>query len=160
MGIQKITISLHNDDRGFLGEIFRQDWNDILPDFDLKQVLISQSKPGKIRAWHRHLKNQLDLLFVRKGVLKICAYDGDKNSETFSKLGLEFEKQANLMYFCIGPALFSSSLSLLGESVVSFQPSLVCFGSSPGAFQPPWAPRGALGESAQFWDPFSHLAYT
>ncbi len=86
LGIKKIIPNLHHDERGFLGEFFRQDWDDIFPNFSPTQFLISQSKPGKIRAWHRHLKNQLDLLFVRKGVLKICAYDGDKNSETFSKL--------------------------------------------------------------------------
>jgi len=86
LGIKKITINLHHDDRGFLGELFRQDWNDIIPDFVPKQFLISQSKPGIIRAWHRHIKNQIDLLFVQKGSLKICAYDGDKNSKSYGKL--------------------------------------------------------------------------
>jgi len=86
LGIKKITINLHHDDRGFLGELFRQDWNDIIPDFVPKQFLISQSKPGIIRAWHRHVKNQIDLLLVRKGILKICAYDGDNTSESYGKL--------------------------------------------------------------------------
>ena len=83
LGIQKISLTLHNDDRGFLGEIFRQDWNDLLPDFDLKQVLISQSNPGIIRAWHKHLRNQIDLFYVLKGTVKICAFDGDKNSNSY-----------------------------------------------------------------------------
>jgi len=86
LGIKKIIPYLHLDDRGFLGEIFRQDWDELIPNFVPKQFLISQSKPGKIRAWHRHLKNQTDILFVRKGILKICAYDGDKNSKSFGKL--------------------------------------------------------------------------
>ena len=86
LGVQKITPILHEDDRGFLGEIFRQDWNDILPEFSPKQLLISQSKPGVIRAWHRHLRNQIDLILVRKGILKICVYDNDKNSKTFGQL--------------------------------------------------------------------------
>ncbi len=86
LGIKKIMPHLHHDDRGFLGEFFRQDWTDIIPDFTPKQFLISQSKPGIIRAWHRHLRNQNDLLFVRKGKLKICAYDGNKNSKTFGSL--------------------------------------------------------------------------
>ena len=86
LGIQKIPISLHNDERGFLGEIFRQDWKDLMPDFELKQVLISQSNPGIIRAWHRHLRNQIDLFFVLKGTVKICVFDGDKNSESFGQL--------------------------------------------------------------------------
>jgi len=86
LGIKKIIPHLHHDDRGFLGEFFRQDWNDIIPNYVPKQFLISQSKPGMIRAWHRHLRNQIDLLFVRKGILKICAYDGDTNSKTFGML--------------------------------------------------------------------------
>ena len=86
LGIKKIIPILHNDERGFLGEFFRQDWIDILPNFFPKQFLISQSKPGKIRAWHRHLKNQSDLLFIRKGIQMICAYDGDEKSKSFSKL--------------------------------------------------------------------------
>jgi len=86
LGVQKITPILHKDGRGFLGEIFRQDWNDILPEFTPKQLLISQSKPGIVRAWHRHVRNQTDLIFVRKGILKICVYDGDKNSKSFGQL--------------------------------------------------------------------------
>jgi len=86
LGIKKIIPNLHHDERGFLGELFRQDWNDIIQNFIPNQFLISQSKPGIIRAWHRHLKNQIDLLFVRKGILKICAYDGDKNSKSYGKL--------------------------------------------------------------------------
>jgi len=86
LGIQKITPILHHDERGFLGEIFRQDWDEFLPKFSPKQVLISQSEPGIIRAWHRHIRNQIDLILVRKGILKICVYDGDKNSKSFGQL--------------------------------------------------------------------------
>ena len=86
LGVQKITPLLHHDERGFLGEIFRQDWNTHSSEFSPKQLLISQSEPGIIRAWHRHRKNQIDFLFVRKGILRICAYDGDESSNTFGKL--------------------------------------------------------------------------
>ncbi len=86
LGIKKIIPKLNFDDRGFLGEFFRQDWNDIFPNFTPKQFLISNSKPGVIRAWHKHLKNQFDLLFVRKGILKVCIYDGDKNSKSYGNL--------------------------------------------------------------------------
>jgi len=86
LDVKKITPHLHNDDRGFLGELFREDWYEIFPNFIPKQFLISQSKPGIIRAWHRHLRNQIDLLFVRKGILKVCIFDGDKTSKSFGKL--------------------------------------------------------------------------
>jgi dTDP-4-dehydrorhamnose 3,5-epimerase len=86
LGVQKIIPFLHHDERGFLGEIFRQDWDSQLSEFLPKQLLISQSKPGIIRAWHRHRRNQIDFLFVRKGILKICAYDGDDSSKTCGQL--------------------------------------------------------------------------
>ena len=86
LNIQRITPILHKDTRGFLGEIFRHDWDKFLGNFIPKQVLISQSNPGIIRAWHRHIRNQTDLIFVRKGILKICAYDGERNSKSFGQL--------------------------------------------------------------------------
>ena len=86
LGIKKIIPNLHYDERGFLGELFRQDWNDIMQNFIPNQFLISQSKPGIIRAWHKHLRNQIDLILVLKGTVKICIYDGDSNSKSFGDL--------------------------------------------------------------------------
>jgi len=86
LGVQKITPNLHKDNRGFLGELLRLDWGELLPNFTIKQVLLSQSKPGIIRAWHKHLRNQIDLILVLKGTVKICIYDGDSNSKSFGDL--------------------------------------------------------------------------
>ena len=57
-----------------------------MPDFELSQVLISQSNPGVIRAWHRHLRNQIDLFYVLKGKVKICAFDGNPNSNSYGEI--------------------------------------------------------------------------
>ncbi len=35
------------------------------------------SYPGMVRAWHRHLRGQVDCFVVLKGALKICAYDDE-----------------------------------------------------------------------------------
>ena len=38
---------------------------------------LSYSYPGIVRAWHRHLRGQVDYFLVLKGVMKICAYDAE-----------------------------------------------------------------------------------
>ena len=63
------------DERGFFTETLRQDWKDLLGDEWVAQANLSYSYPGIIRAWHRHLKGQVDYFIVLKGAMKICAYD-------------------------------------------------------------------------------------
>jgi len=63
------------DERGFFSEIMRRDWSDILQGEEFVQANLSISFPNIIRAWHRHLRGQVDCFVVVKGVLKICAYD-------------------------------------------------------------------------------------
>lgn len=64
-----------NDERGSFTELMRQDWRDILNEDRVVQANFSISYPGVIRAWHRHLRGQIDYFLVLKGALKICAYD-------------------------------------------------------------------------------------
>lgn len=66
------------DERGFFCEILRQDWKDILGEEWIAQANLSYSYPGTIRAWHRHLRGQVDYFIVLKGAMKICAYDEEK----------------------------------------------------------------------------------
>jgi dTDP-4-dehydrorhamnose 3,5-epimerase len=53
----------------------RRDWKDLFGDEWIVQANLSYSYPGVIRAWHRHLKGQVDYFIVLKGAMKICAYD-------------------------------------------------------------------------------------
>jgi len=64
-----------NDERGSFTELMRQDWKTILNEDRFVQANFSISYPGIIRAWHRHLRGQIDYFLVLKGALKICAYD-------------------------------------------------------------------------------------
>jgi len=86
LGVQVLIPKINNDKRGFVSEIFRSDWNGFFGKDKPNQINISQSLPGVIRAWHRHLRNQVDFFTVLKGTVKICIYDNDKKSETFGKL--------------------------------------------------------------------------
>ena len=74
------------DERGFFAEILREDWSEFTNGDKIVQANLSFSYPGMIRAWHRHLKGQVDYFIVLKGSMKICAYDDNPNSPTNGQL--------------------------------------------------------------------------
>ncbi|MEO0264844.1 MAG: dTDP-4-dehydrorhamnose 3,5-epimerase family protein, partial [candidate division WOR-3 bacterium] len=41
----------------------------------IMQANFSVSYPGIVRAWHRHLRGQVDYFVVLRGAIKICAFD-------------------------------------------------------------------------------------
>ena len=86
LGVKTLKPKINSDDRGFVTEIFRTDWIEFFDGIIPKQINLSDSKPGTIRAWHRHARNQTDYFLVKKGKVKICIFDGEKESKTFGKL--------------------------------------------------------------------------
>ncbi len=74
-GIEVKPLRRFADERGFFTEIMRRDWQ-LLED-EIVQANFSISYPGIVRAWHRHLRGQVDCFVVLKGALKICAYDDE-----------------------------------------------------------------------------------
>lgn len=77
-GVKIYELKKLPDERGFFCEILRQDWKDILGEEWIAQANLSYSYPGTIRAWHRHLRGQVDYFIVLRGAMKICAYDEEK----------------------------------------------------------------------------------
>jgi dTDP-4-dehydrorhamnose 3,5-epimerase len=76
--LKGITIKLIKslpDERGIFKEIMRTDWKDLFENDSIAQVNLSQTFPGIIRAWHKHVKGQTDYFIALKGTIKICAYD-------------------------------------------------------------------------------------
>jgi dTDP-4-dehydrorhamnose 3,5-epimerase len=73
-GIRTYDLNVIPDERGFFSEAMRQDWTDIVQE-QVVQANMSFTYPGIVRAWHRHLRGQLDVFLVLDGALKICAYD-------------------------------------------------------------------------------------
>ncbi len=68
------------DERGFFCEVMRKDWKDLFEDDVVVQANLSFTYPAVIRAWHRHLRGQVDYFLVLQGTVKICAFD-DKKAE-------------------------------------------------------------------------------
>lgn len=72
------------DERGYLSELMRTDWDDVYPGFAMSYV--SLSYPGVIRAWHRHPRTkQRDTFAVLHGMAKVVVYreDTDELDEHF-----------------------------------------------------------------------------
>ena len=74
-GIQIKPLKRIPDERGFFTELIRKDWKELLGEDSIVQANLSMSYPGVVRAWHRHLRGQVDYFVVLKGAIKICAYD-------------------------------------------------------------------------------------
>jgi len=74
------------DERGFLSELIREDWKDFLGEDTLTQFNLSHSYPNIVRAWHRHLRGQVDYFICIEGAVKVCAYDDKEDSETQGEL--------------------------------------------------------------------------
>lgn len=74
-GVKVYELKMLPDERGFFTELSRRDWKDLFGDEWIVQANLSYSYPGVIRAWHRHLRGQVDYFIVLKGAMKICAYD-------------------------------------------------------------------------------------
>lgn len=67
----------HYDERGSFAELMRKDWKETLDEQEFVQANLSISYPEIIRAWHRHLRGQVDYFICLKGAIKICAYDDE-----------------------------------------------------------------------------------
>lgn len=85
-GIQVHLLKKLVDDRGYFMEALRADWHELLGGDTIVQANLSMSYPGMIRAWHRHLRGQVDYFLVFRGAMRICAYDGASDSPTRGEL--------------------------------------------------------------------------
>lgn len=74
-GIEIKSLKRRHDERGFFIEFMRKSWKELLGEDEVVQTNFSMSYPGVVRAWHRHLRGQIDYFLVLKGAIKICAYN-------------------------------------------------------------------------------------
>jgi dTDP-4-dehydrorhamnose 3,5-epimerase len=86
-GVRSLDLKILPDERGFFMESLRMDWKEFFQEDQLVQVNTSFTLPGITRAWHRHIRGQVDYFYVVSGALKICAYDDrDESPATRGKL--------------------------------------------------------------------------
>ena len=76
-GIRIRPIRRFPDERGFFTEVMRKDWKDLFGEDTVAQANLSFTYPDVIRAWHRHVRGQIDYFLALKGTIKICAFDDE-----------------------------------------------------------------------------------
>lgn len=77
-------LQVNVDERGHLVETFREDWDEYSPNPSMSYY--SLTYPGIIRAWHRHLKGQVDYFTCPQGRIKVGIYDDRTDSPTEGEL--------------------------------------------------------------------------
>jgi len=76
-GIRVKPIDRFIDERGFFTEVMRTDWKELFGEDTIKPANHSFTYPNIVRAWHRHLRGQVDYFLALKGAIKIGVYDDE-----------------------------------------------------------------------------------
>lgn len=79
-GVRVILLTSHLDDRGFFREVAKKSWKVS----DIRQVSVSQTKVGIIKAFHWH-EHQRDVWHLLSGRILVGLHDLRKNSKTFGQ---------------------------------------------------------------------------
>jgi dTDP-4-dehydrorhamnose 3,5-epimerase len=120
LGIKTYDLMVIPDERGFFAEAMKRDWGELIGEDEIAQANISFSYPGIIRAWHRHLRGQVDYFLVLQGAMKICAYD-DRTGPSQGKL-------VEIIASCHKPRLVRiPGIYWHGVKTVSSEPSLTVY---------------------------------
>ncbi|MFB6108562.1 MAG: dTDP-4-dehydrorhamnose 3,5-epimerase family protein [Haloplanus sp.] len=77
-------LKVNADERGRLVEMFRADWAEYDPSPAMSYY--SRTYPGVVRAWHRHLEEQVDYFVCPEGRIKVGVYDDRVGSPTKGEL--------------------------------------------------------------------------
>jgi dTDP-4-dehydrorhamnose 3,5-epimerase len=111
-GIKRINVTKRVDERGFFGELFRADNSEISE--TLVQFNMSYSYPSTIRAWHRHMRGQVDYFLCIHGCLKICAYDDREDSISNGELD-EFIVRGDSLQIIRIPGILWHGFKVIGH---------------------------------------------
>ncbi|MHA1788203.1 MAG: dTDP-4-dehydrorhamnose 3,5-epimerase family protein [Candidatus Helarchaeota archaeon] len=111
-GVERIPLKKINDERGFFLELIRSDSKYIRE--EILQMNMSQSYPNVIRAWHRHLRGQVDYFICISGSMKICVYDDCEGSETFGELD-EMVVRGDTLEIIRVPGIFWHGFKVIGN---------------------------------------------
>lgn len=98
-GVKIKQIKIFNDDRGFFGEIMKQNEESF---FEIKQTSYTETYPGVIKAFHWH-KKQFDAWFVCKGDAQVVLYDLRASSPTYKETQVIYVGEKKFCLIIIPP---------------------------------------------------------
>jgi dTDP-4-dehydrorhamnose 3,5-epimerase len=101
-GVSVRKLRLIPDERGFLMEMFRSDWEEFEK---FGQTYITAVNPGAVKAWHYH-KIQTDHFICVAGMAKVVLYDGREGSPTYGEINEFFMGTLNPVLLKIPPFVY------------------------------------------------------
>ena len=101
-GVKVQKLRLIPDDRGWLMELMRKDW-DVFEKFG--QAYVTTCYPGAVKAWHYH-RLQTDHFTCPHGVTKLALYDSREDSPTKGMVNEFFMGTLNPILVKIPPLVY------------------------------------------------------
>ena len=100
-GVKTRKLRLIPDERGYLMEMFRSDWEEFEK---FGQVYVTAVYPGVVKGWHYH-KLQTDHFICVKGMAKVVLYDNRDDSPTKGEVNEFFMGEQNPAMLTIPPGV-------------------------------------------------------
>jgi dTDP-4-dehydrorhamnose 3,5-epimerase len=100
-GAKTRKLRLIPDERGYLMEMFRSDWEEFEK---FGQTYITAVYPGVVKGWHYH-KNQTDHFICVRGMAKVALYDQREDSPTKGEVDEFFLGEQNPVMLTIPPGV-------------------------------------------------------
>ena len=100
-GVKTRKLRLIPDERGYLMEMFRSDWEEFEK---FGQVYVTAVYPGVVKGWHYH-KLQTDHFICVKGMAKVVLYDNRDDSPTKGEINEFFMGERNPTMLTIPPGI-------------------------------------------------------
>jgi len=101
-GVATKALKLVADERGWLMEIMRSDW-DVFKKFG--QAYVTVAYPNVVKAWHMH-KKQTDNIACVKSMIKLVLYDGRTASKTKGEINEFIIGEKNPLLVSIPPEVW------------------------------------------------------
>ena len=138
-GVRVNELNLFPDERGFFAEAMKQDWSSFVDEW-VTQANLSFSYPGIVRAWHKHVRGQVDYFLVVKGAVKICAYE-----ETSGRLA-EVISTANKPAIVRIPGYYQHGTKTISDeaSIVVYFVNRLYDPDNPDELRRPWNDPGIV----------------
>jgi dTDP-4-dehydrorhamnose 3,5-epimerase len=137
----RLTRPVPHED-GHVIEIARDDW-EALED-PIRQVHMTTTLPGRVRAWGLHQRNT-DRLFVASGLVRIACWDGREGSPTFGRLNEFTFSDRNPGLVIVPPNVYHGWKNIgTTEAIVVNMPTQPYVYDAPDALDLPWDSPAAL----------------
>jgi dTDP-4-dehydrorhamnose 3,5-epimerase len=131
----RLTRPVAHED-GHVIEIARDDW-EVIAD-PIRQVHLTTTLPGRVRAWGLHRQTK-DRLFVVSGLVHIVCWDGREDSPTFARLNEFTLSDRNPGLIVVPPNVYHGWKNIgTSEAIVVNMPTRPYTYDEPDAFDLPW----------------------